>query len=71
MTDESLWHAADVATFLKTSRSLIYAMAADGRMPCRRVGALLRFVPSEIRAWVENGAATPSVRAAAHRRMKQ
>jgi excisionase family DNA binding protein len=59
---ESLWTAEDVAAYLKTSRSWVYSASAAGRLPCRRVGALLRFVPAEIHAWVDKTATAVSVR---------
>lgn len=49
---EGLWDAKDVATFLKVSRSWVYERAQKGELPCRRIGALLRFEPEAIRAWV-------------------
>lgn len=49
--DESLWNASDVAHYLKVSRSWVYHQAEAGTLPHRRVGALLRFVPSLIRAF--------------------
>lgn len=47
---ERLWTAADVATFLGCSRQLVYLMAKQGKLPCTHVGALVRFVPDQVRA---------------------
>lgn len=42
----------DVAAFLGVSRDCIYqASAPGGILPVRRIGAMLRFNPAEIRAW--------------------
>ena len=40
-----------VAEFLGVSRSWVYQAAAAGRMPCVRLGALLRFDAFTIRDW--------------------
>ena len=50
-TAERLWTVRDVAAFLQVSTSYVYKAAERGEVPCRRVGALLRFVPAEVRAW--------------------
>jgi excisionase family DNA binding protein len=50
--DECLWSADDVANYLKTSRSWVYHRAELGLLPHVRIGRLLRFHPSEIRACV-------------------
>lgn len=53
---EGLWDANDVASFLKVSRSWVYLKANAGELPCRRIGALLRFEPDAIRAYVRGEA---------------
>jgi excisionase family DNA binding protein len=50
---EALWTVGDVANYLKASTSYVYKAAERGDIPCRRLGALLRFVPREIRRWAE------------------
>jgi predicted DNA-binding transcriptional regulator AlpA len=45
-----LWDAADVARFLKVSRSWVYREASAGRLPSVRVLGLRRFDPAVIRA---------------------
>jgi excisionase family DNA binding protein len=57
MSNDSLWSATDVARYLKVSRSWVYHRAEAGLLPYLRVGGLLRFDPSAIRAFVR---ATPS-----------
>jgi excisionase family DNA binding protein len=49
--NETLWDANDVARYLKVSRSWVYHRAEAGQLPHLRVGALLRFDPSAIRAF--------------------
>lgn len=49
----SLWTVADVATYLRVSRSWVYHRSAAGLLPCLRVGALIRFDPEAIRAYAQ------------------
>lgn len=56
MTIDTLWKVADVAAFLRMSRSTVYAKVNAGLIPHRRVVGQLRFVPDEIRALVIGGA---------------
>jgi hypothetical protein len=46
----SLWTVADVAQFMCASESWVPNAVAVGRLPCTRIGGLLRFQPDEIRA---------------------
>ncbi len=50
--DLTLWTVADVAEFLRVSRSWVYRQAAAGVLPCIQVGGLLRFEPAGIRRFV-------------------
>lgn len=51
---ESLWTAQEAASFLKSSRSWVYKAAEAGTLPgVVRIGAMLRFRPEIIRAWVQ------------------
>jgi excisionase family DNA binding protein len=52
--DERLWKVEDVMSYLNVSRSWVYHKAADATLPSRRVGGLLRFLPSEIRQFAES-----------------
>ncbi|HET9553442.1 MAG TPA: helix-turn-helix domain-containing protein [Anaeromyxobacteraceae bacterium] len=47
----TLWTAADVARYLRSSLSFVYKVAETGMLPCLRVGALLRFDPEAVRAF--------------------
>ncbi len=55
--DDELWDVHATARFLKRSVSWVYHKAEDGTLPVRRLGGWgLRFIPGELRAWVEAGA---------------
>ena len=47
----SLWTAADVARYLRSSLSFVYKVAEAGKLPCLRVGSMLRFDPDDVRAF--------------------
>ena len=49
---EELWDANDVARYLKASRSWVYHQAEAGKLPHLRIGALLRFDPEAVKAFV-------------------
>lgn len=61
-----------VAEFLGKSADWVRRRVADGTMPHRYVGRDLRFVPSEVREWVDqqtrerNGEAIPTKKPGAH-----
>jgi predicted DNA-binding transcriptional regulator AlpA len=58
--DDELWDVHAAARFLKRSVSWVYHRAEDGSLPVRRLGGWgLRFIPGELRAWVESGGARP------------
>ncbi len=63
---EPLWDADDVALFLKASRSWVYHRAEAGKLPCLRIGGLLRFQPAAIRAFVGGGSPPASLGAPPH-----
>jgi excisionase family DNA binding protein len=56
---ERLWTVANVADYLQASTSYVYKCAERGEIPCRRLGALLRFVPADVRRWAEGGRPKP------------
>jgi predicted DNA-binding transcriptional regulator AlpA len=52
--DDELWDVRAAARFLKRSVSWVYHRAEDGTLPVKRIGGWgLRFIPAELRAWVE------------------
>jgi hypothetical protein len=58
--DDELWDVQAAARFLKRSVSWVYHRAEDGSLPVRRLaGWGLRFIPGELRAWVESGGVAP------------
>jgi hypothetical protein len=56
---ENVWKTKDVALFLQASESWVRHAAAEGRLPCMKIGGLLRFNPDEIRALVLEGSGSP------------
>jgi predicted DNA-binding transcriptional regulator AlpA len=53
--DNELWDVRAAARFLKRSVSWVYHKAEDGTLPVRRLGGWgIRFIPGELRAWVES-----------------
>ena len=56
--ENELWDVHAAARFLKRSVSWIYHRVEDGTLPVKRLaGWGVRFIPSELRAWVETGGA--------------
>ena len=54
--DDQLWDVRAAARYLQRSVSWVYHRAEDGTLPVRRLGGWgLRFIPGELRAWVEGG----------------
>lgn len=60
VADGSLWTASDVATYLQTSRSWVYHQSEAGKLPCLRVGGLLRFDPATVRAFARGESRAPT-----------
>ena len=50
--DDQLWTVPDVAKFLRASTSWVYKAAERDQLPSIRIGAMLRFDPVAIRAWL-------------------
>lgn len=50
ISEAEVWTAADVARYLRVSRSWVYREASAGRLPHVRVLGLLRFEPAVVRA---------------------
>ncbi len=52
--DNELWDVHATARFMKRSVSWVYHRAEDGTLPVKRIGGWgLRFIPAELRAWVD------------------
>jgi excisionase family DNA binding protein len=56
---DTLWTPAEVATYLRVSRSWVYQKAEAGLLPSLRFGGCLRFEPDAIRAYAR-GKVPPS-----------
>ena len=54
--ESGLWDVGDAAGYLKVSKSWIYQASASGTLPCIRIGALLRFEPTALKAWLRGEA---------------
>ena len=54
--DDELWDVHATARFLKRSVSWVYHRVEDGTLPVKRLaGWGVRFIPTELRAWVQDG----------------
>jgi hypothetical protein len=54
--DDELWNVHATARFLRRSVSWVYHRAEDGTLPVKRIaGWGVRFIPAELRAWVQDG----------------
>ena len=52
---EPLWTVTETAKFFRASRSWVYHRAEVGLLPCLRIGGLLRFSPTAMRALAIGG----------------
>jgi predicted DNA-binding transcriptional regulator AlpA len=58
--DNELWDVHAAVRFLKRSVSWVYHKAEDGTLPVTRLGGWgVRFIPRDLRAWVEAGCTGP------------
>jgi excisionase family DNA binding protein len=48
-----LWSVKEAARYLDCSVSWIYQQSAKGLLPHRKLGASLKFIPSELEDWVK------------------
>lgn len=53
--DKRIWRVSDVAKFLDCSIGHIYNLCSDEKIPKRKKGKFLFFVPSEILEWIVKG----------------
>lgn len=66
LADDSLWDVKDIARVLKASTSWVYKAAERGELPCIRIGAMLRFEPAAIRAWLASHKSGPALTVTPH-----
>ena len=48
------WTAEELSELLSISTKTIYSMAKKHRIPCFRIGSLVRFDPALTAAWIES-----------------
>ncbi|MBD63735.1 MAG: hypothetical protein CME62_00885 [Halobacteriovoraceae bacterium] len=53
--EKRIWRVSDVARFLDCSQGHIYNLCSDEKIPKRKKGKFLYFVPSEILEWILKG----------------
>ena len=63
--DDHLWDVLRTAEFLSMSKHWVYRAVAAGTIPYRKIGAAIRFVPAEIKAWADGRRAGGHVRSSA------
>ncbi|HYI02846.1 helix-turn-helix domain-containing protein [Hyalangium sp.] len=49
---EALWDVRGLAAYLNVSTSWVYQRVATRTIPCVHLGAAVRFIPEDIRAWL-------------------
>lgn len=50
--DKRIWRVTDVASFLECSVGHIYNLVSEERIPNRKCGKFLVFLPQEVYEWV-------------------
>ena len=51
----SIMNTVEVATLLRVSKKTVLELAAQKKIPCRKVGREWRFIESEILRWMGAG----------------
>jgi len=51
---EPLWTLQQVAQFLQVSTKTVRRLVARRRIPCFRLGRVLRFIPGDVARYVES-----------------
>ena len=62
---------ADVAALLNISERQVYKLAAEGRIPCFKIGGSVRFDPSAFAAWLRQKMGPASVDAQGRARARR
>ena len=52
---ERVWKVTDVANYVGFSIGHVYNLKSQGKIPYRKCGKLLRFIPQEIIDWLNEG----------------
>ncbi|HEY3449907.1 MAG TPA: helix-turn-helix domain-containing protein [Myxococcales bacterium] len=58
---DDLWTVKRAAKYLGKGEFWVYRQAEAGLLPYRRIGRTLRFIPAELRAWVEQAPGKPGL----------
>lgn len=53
--ENKVWSVDDVARELKLSRSHIYKLISEDKIPFAKVGRLVRFYPERVYEWLSKG----------------
>ncbi len=53
--ENRIWRVSDVAKFLRCSIGHVYNLVSEDRIPRRKKGKFLYFVPNEIHEWILQG----------------
>jgi len=59
--DDALWDVKRMARHLGASVSWVYKAVERGTLPCIRIGAMVRFEPAAVRAWLDARKTAPSL----------
>ena len=51
LPEDRLWTVRDAARYLTSSESFVYKAVQAGRLPCLRIGAMVRLLPEQVRAF--------------------
>lgn len=51
LPEERLWTVKDAAYYLASSESFVYKAVQAGRLPCLRIGAMVRLLPEQVHAF--------------------
>ncbi len=53
--ENKIWSVEDVARELKLSRSHVYKLISEDKIPFAKVGRLVRFYPERVYEWLSKG----------------
>lgn len=53
--EKQVWSVEDLARELQISRSYIYKLISDDKIPFAKVGRLVRFSPERVYEWLSKG----------------
>ncbi len=53
LAEDRLWTRPKYRYYLQCSKTMLDKMVRTGKIPCVRIGALVRFRPEAVKKWVE------------------